>query len=93
MTLELKYNRSCLTALYNREKAHIAAKSKEELQLSHENETFPCDFSALLTYIIDKSNNSTSDKATVFKLSELDRLYSERFELFGKDIPDKNLTD
>ena len=71
MALELKYHCPCLTALYNREKAHIAAKSKEDFQLSHKNETFPCIFSELATYIIENSNNSTSDKPTSFKLAEL----------------------
>lgn len=34
VALELKYHYSCLTALYHRERAHIAAKNKERVQSS-----------------------------------------------------------
>ena len=45
--LELKYNFSCLTALCNRERAHIAVENKE--QSSQEKEAFPLVFFELVT--------------------------------------------
>ena len=87
----MRYRQPCLTALNNRYIAHIAAKSKED-QLSHENKTFSCVFSELVTYIFEKSNNTSNDKPTVFNLAELVGLYRERLEQFGNDIPDMNQT-
>ncbi len=75
VALELKYHYSCLTALYHRERAHIAAENKEKLQSSQEKETFPLVFSELLTYVIETEKNS--DEPAVFRLAELVSLYRE----------------
>lgn len=90
VALELKYHSTCLTALYNRERAHIAQKNKETLESSQENDFIPLVFSELLTYVIEK-RLSTEEPAT-FRLAELVSLYKERLEQFGTDIPDVNST-
>ena len=41
VALELKYHCSCLTALYNRERAHIAQKNRETLESSKEKDFIP----------------------------------------------------
>ena len=46
----------------------------------------------LLGTSFEISNNSTSDKPSVFKLPELLGLYRERLEQFGKDKPNVNQT-
>ena len=58
VALELKYHCSCLTALYNRERAHIAAENKEKLQSSQEKEAFPLVFSELLKYVIETNKKT-----------------------------------
>ena len=90
VALELKYHYSCLTALYHRERAHIAAKNKEKVQSSQEKEVFPLVFSELLTYVIETRNSS--DGPVSFRLANLVSLYKERLEQFGTDIPDVNST-
>ena len=90
VALELKYHCSCLTSLYNRERAHIAAENKEKLQSSQDEDTFPLVFSELLTYITEKSNNS--DEPVVFRLAELVSLVKERLEQFGTSVADVNST-
>ncbi|KAK3563126.1 hypothetical protein QTP86_016360, partial [Hemibagrus guttatus] len=82
VALELKYHCSCLIALCNRERAHMAAENKEKLQSSQEKEAIPLVFSELLTYVTETRNNS----------NELVSLYKERLEQFGTDIPDVNST-
>ena len=90
VALELKYHCSCLTSLYNRERAHIAAENKEKLQSSQDEDAFPLVFSELLTYITEKSNNS--DEPVVFRLAELVSLVKERLEQFGTSVADVNST-
>ena len=50
MAQELKYHRSCLTSLYNRERAYLAAIEKEDQEGSQENKIYPLVFSELLAY-------------------------------------------
>ena len=64
VALELKYHCLCLTSLYNRERAHIAAENKDKLQSSQDKDAFPLVFSELLNYLTEKSNNS--DEPVVF---------------------------
>ena len=47
---ELKYHMSCLTALYNRERTHIATIAKESKGQSREKETYLLVFSECLAY-------------------------------------------
>ena len=75
VALELKYPCSSLTALYNRERAHIAQKNKETLESSQEKDFIPLVFLELLAYVIEK-RYSTDEPAT-FRLAELVSLYKE----------------
>ena len=50
---ELKYHCSCLTTLYNRERAHLLSQSNQEKMATREKEANPIVFSELLVYIIE----------------------------------------
>ena len=75
---ELKYHRSSLTALYNREKAHIATIAKESINQSREKEIYPLVFSELLAYIVEA--RLSTDDPLMFKIADLVRLYKQRLE-------------
>ena len=61
---ELKYHCSCLTALYNRERAHLlAAENQDKNGVSPEKEALPLVFSELLTYVTETRNNSNEPVA------------------------------
>ena len=90
VALELEYHYSCLTALYHKERAHIAAKNQEKVQSFQEKDAFPLVFSELLTYVIETRNSS--DVPVSFRLANLVILYKERLDQFGTDIPDVNST-
>ena len=45
VAVELKYHYSCLTALYHKERAHIAVKNQEKVHSSQGKEVFPLVFS------------------------------------------------
>ena len=92
MALELKYHWSCSTALYKRERAHLAVADKENLQSSQQNENFYLVFSELLTYVYITETENNSDEPAVFRLAELVSLYRKRLEQFGTDLPDMNPT-
>ena len=78
---ELKYHRSCLTALYNRERAHLVTVAKERKEQSREKEIYPLVFSELLAYIVE--TKISTDEPVVFKLADLVSLYKQRLEQFG----------
>ena len=86
---ELKYHRSCLTALYNRERAHIATIAKESKDQSREKEIYPLVFSELLAYIVE--TKLSTDGPVVFKLADLVSLYKQRLEQFGKGSSDSDI--
>lgn len=90
VALELKYHCSCLTTLYNRERAHVAQKNREICESSQEKDFVPLVFSELLVYVSEK--RYSTDEPAVFRLAELVSLYKERLEQFGTDIPDVNST-
>jgi hypothetical protein len=51
---ELKYHYSCLTALYNKERAYLLKiDNQDDSELSQEREVYPLVFSELLTYILE----------------------------------------
>ena len=51
---ELKYHYSCLTALYNKERAYLLTiDNQDDSELSQEREVYPLVFSELLTYIVE----------------------------------------
>ena len=81
VTQELKYHRSCLTALYNRVRAHPVTVAKERKEQSREKEIYPLVFSELLANIVE--TKLSTDDPVVFKLAGLVSLYKQRLEQFG----------
>ena len=73
---ELKYHRSCLTDLYNRERAHIATIAKESKDQSREKEIYSLEFSELLAYIVE--TKLSTDGPVLFKLADLVSLYKQK---------------
>ena len=86
---ELKYHRSCLTALYNRERGHIATIEKESKDQSQEKEINPLVFSELLAYIVETKLRTGGP--IVFKLADLVSLYKQRLEQFGIGSSDSDI--
>ena len=81
MAQELKYHRSCLTALYSRERAHPVAVAKERKEQSKEKEICPLVFSELLAYIVE--TKLSTDDPVMLKLADRVSLYKQRLEQFG----------
>lgn len=81
MAQEFKYHLSCLTVLYNKERAHLSAIKKQNQGQSRDNEILPLVFSELLAYIVE--TKPTTEGPVVFKLADLIRLYQERLNQFG----------
>ena len=76
---ELKYHYSCLTALYNKERAYLLTiENQDDSELSHEREVYPLVFSELLTYILE--TKTSSDKPVVCRLADLVSLSKQRLE-------------
>jgi hypothetical protein len=66
---ELKYHYSCLTALYNKERAYLLTiENQDDTELSQERKVYPDVFSELLTYIL--GTKTSSDNAVVFRLAD-----------------------
>ena len=78
---EFKYHLSCLTMLYNKERAHLSAIKKQSQGQSKENEIFPLVFSELLAYIVE--TKTSAEGPVIFKLADLTRMYKERLNQFG----------
>ena len=78
---EFKYHLSCLTGLYNKERAHLSAIKKQSQGQSRENEIFPLVFSELLAFIVEAK--TSAEGPVVFKLADLTRVYRERLNQFG----------
>lgn len=87
---ELKYHRSCLTTLYNRERAHFSSQSNQEKMTTRENEAHPIVFSELLVYIVESKIGTDGPK--VFRLADLVCLYNQRLLQLGIDTPNVNST-
>lgn len=87
---ELKYHRSCLTALYNRERAHFASQSSQEALSTREQEAHPIVFSELLVYIVE--SRIGADGPMVFRLADLVSLYNQRLIQLGIEAPNVNST-
>jgi hypothetical protein len=79
LALSLKYHYSCLTALYNKERAYLLTiENQDDSELSHEREVYPLVFSELLTYILE--TKTSSDKPVVCRLADLVSLSKQRLE-------------
>ena len=81
MAQEFKYHLSCLTMLYNKERAHLSAIKKQSHGQSREKEIFPLVFSELLAYIVE--TKTSAEGPVIFNLADLTRMYKERLNQFG----------
>ena len=76
---KLKYHHSCLTALYNKERAYLLTiENQDESELSQEREVYPPVCSELLIYTVETTTNS--DNLVAFRLADIVSLYKQRFE-------------
>uniref|UniRef100_UPI00358FC12B uncharacterized protein isoform X2 n=1 Tax=Myxine glutinosa TaxID=7769 RepID=UPI00358FC12B len=90
---EMKYHPTCLTALYNRERAHLNTQEYEKnSDLVTGNEVYPAAFSELVTYITETRASSERTEPVVFKLADLLTLYQQRLEQLGVESPNVNST-
>jgi len=86
---ELKYHYSCLTALYNKERAYLLTiENQDDSELSQEREVYPLVFSELLTYTCILETKTSSDKPIVFRLADLVSLSKQRLEQLEMKTPD-----
>jgi len=84
---ELEYHYSCLTALYNKERAYLLTiENQDDSELSQEREVYPLVFSELLTYIL--GTETSSDNPVVFLLADLVSLSTQRLEQLEMKTPD-----
>ena len=74
------YHTGCLTALYNRLRS-ISPKEEENITTQVSLEAIA--LAELVAYIEDNA------KQTVFKLSDLSKLYSSRLEQLGASVPER----
>ena len=75
---ELKYHYSCLTALYNKERAYLLTiENKGDSELSQERAVYPFVFSELPTYIL--GTKTSNDNPVVFRLVDLASLSKQQF--------------
>ena len=88
MAQDMKYHRSCLTVLYNRERTHIATVAKESKDKSREKEICPLVFSELLAFIVE--TKLSTDGPVVFKFADLVSWY-KRPEQFGIGSSDSDI--
>ena len=77
--LDAQYHRKCLVALYNRMRQHSSddCKSNHGKSITVQAETL----AELALYIEEAAQNE--DMASVFKLSDLTKLYAERLNQLG----------
>ena len=87
---ELKYQYSCLTALYHRERTYVlTTEHQDDRELFQEMEVYPLVFPELLTYIVETTN---TDNPVVFHPAYLVSLYKHRLEQLEIKTPDVNST-
>ena len=84
---ELRYHCSCLTALYNRERAFLLKQRDQENDTDAEKEMIPQVFSELLVYLIETKTNAVDP--VVFRLADLVSLYQQRLQQLG--VKDHNV--
>ena len=75
---ELKYHRSCLTTLYNRERAFLSTLECEKNQTSSDKDVHPIVFAELLIHVIETKLGT--EGPVVFRLAELVDLYNQRIK-------------
>jgi len=84
---ELKYYYSCLTALYNKERAYLLTiENQDDSELSQEREVYPFVFSELITDIL--GTKTSSDNPAVFCLADLVSFSKQQIEQLGMNTHD-----
>lgn len=89
---ELKYHKTCLVGLYNREKAYLKAQEQTRSEGLGQDTEYHIAFSELVTYINEMKNASENSDPVIFRLQELCALYKERLHQLGIDSPDVHCT-
>ena len=90
---ELKYHPACLVSLYNRERTYLKAISQEQSdQSSCGKEAYPLPFSELMIYITETKNANEGTSPTIFRLADLIKIYRERLEEIGVELPNVRST-
>lgn len=89
---ELKYHPACLTALYNRERAHMRILQSEQSSTDSLDKFYPLAFSELIIYIMDMKVANEETNPIVFRLADLVSLYKERLQQLGVLSPEVNST-
>ena len=82
---ELKYHVTCLTNLYNRERASLRTIKRQAREQTHEQNAYAQAFSELVIYIVE--TKSCSEDLSVFRLADLVNLYQQRLEQLGVEKP------
>ena len=88
---ELKYHKKCYNTLSNRVRA-LRSMQEKEINETSENHAYPRAFAEVVTYIYEQKLMNSSNEPSVFKLSELASLYSQRLVQLGILIPIVNKT-
>ena len=73
---ELKYHVTCLTNLYNRERASLRTIKRRAREQTREQNAYPQAFSELVICIVE--TKSSSEDLSVFRLADLVNLYQQR---------------
>lgn len=81
---ELKYHGTCLTSLYNKERAHLRKQQSMSEVADPENEINQIVFAELVTHIVESQRESTG--GLVFKLADLCHLYESRLKQFEANL-------
>lgn len=81
---ELKYHGTCLTSLYNKERAHLRKQQLMSKVADSEIEINQIVFAELVTHIVESQRGNTG--GLVFKLADLCHLYESRLKQFEANL-------
>lgn len=84
MAQELKYHGTCLTSLYNKERAHLRKQQLMSEVADSEIEINQIVFAELVTHIVESQRGNTG--GLVFKLADLCHLYESRLKQFEANL-------
>ena len=86
----LKYHRTCLTDLYNKETSHRKSLDKSFCRSEAGPDVYPLVLSELMTYMVEAS--LSSEGPAIFPLADISQLYTQRLEQLGIDSLSVNKT-
>ena len=87
---ELKYHRTCLTNLYNRETSHLKSLEKSSCRSEAEADVYPLVLSELVKYMVETS--LSLEGPAIFPLADISQMYAQWLEQLGIDSPSVNKT-